>query len=153
MNKTCKTCGILNPKLLKCQLFGHQVNPNIDFCSKHTTEVMTCEVCGMDMPKTNTIIEVRNGESIRILCERCLNAIGTCKMCKHGSQCLFETDPSPLPKVVEKIFRQGLMTTVTQIKNPERIDYCCKEKKCPCFSEEYNDCMENYNCCEKCEDI
>jgi hypothetical protein len=128
------------------------VNPNTDFCSKHTTELMTCEVCGGGMPRANAIIEVRNEKSIRILCERCSSAMDTCQMCKHGSQCFFETDPSPLPKVVEKVFRQGPMTTVTQIRNPERIEYCCKEKKCPCYDPE-NECLKQFNTCGKCENI
>ena len=151
MKKFCETCGILNPRLLKCQLFGHQVNPNADFCSKHTTKLMTCEVCGGSMPRANAIIEVRNGESIRILCERCSSAMGTCQMCKHGSQCSFETDPSPLPKVVEKVFRQGQVTTVMQIRNPERIEITCK-KNCPCYDPE-NECLKQFNTCGKCENI
>lgn len=151
MKKFCETCAILNPKLLKCQLFGHQVNPKEDYCSKHTESLLTCGFCGGAMDKEHSILQFKNDTYVRTVCERCNSLTGTCQLCKHGGKCLFETDPSPLPKVVEKVFRQGPMTTVTQIRNPERIEITCK-KGCPCYDPE-NECLKQFNTCGKCEDI
>lgn len=151
MKKFCETCANLNPKLLKCQFFGHRVGPKKDYCSKHTNSFLTCELCGGTMAKEQSILQFKNNNYVRTVCERCNSLSGTCQMCKHGNQCSFETDPSPLPKVVEEVFRQGPMTTVTQIRNPERIEITCK-KNCPCYDPE-NECLKQFNTCGKCEEI
>lgn len=151
MEKFCRTCAILDPKLQKCRMFGHDVNPATDFCSKHDTELLTCELCGNLMPRKNAILCVRKGAPNRLLCEACMSRLGTCQTCKSGNICSFETDPSPLPKVIQKQVRQGNMTAITQVRNPERIEITCK-KGCPCYDPEL-ECLKQFGTCGKCEDI
>ena len=150
MDKFCKTCAILNPNALQCQLFGHPVDPEKDFCSKHTTELIQCEICKGGLPANNAIIDMTN-ETPRTVCLQCFQLLGTCHFCKHGQECSFETDPSPLPKMVQKQIRQGNATLVTTVRNPERIEQTCK-KNCPCFDSE-NECLRQFNTCGKCESI
>jgi hypothetical protein len=149
--KYCRTCAILDPKLQKCRMFGHQVEPAIDFCSKHTTELVTCELCGGQIPKRQSIISVTKGKVNRLVCERCSQLYGTCQLCKNNISCSFETDPSPLPKVIQKQIRQGNMITMTQVRNPERIEITCK-KGCPCYDSE-GDCARQFGVCERCDNI
>ena len=65
--------------------------------------------------------------------------------------CSFENDPSPLPKIVQKQVRQGNMTAITQVRNPERIEITCK-KDCPCYDPEF-ECLRQFGTCGKCENI
>lgn len=151
MEKLCKTCAILDSKLQKCRMFGHQVEPAIDFCSKHTTELITCELCGGQIPKAQSIIYVNKGKPNRLICERCSQLHGTCHFCKNSAICSFETDPSSLPKMIQKQVRQGNMIAMTQIRNPERIEITCK-KGCPCYDPEL-ECLRQFGTCGKCENI
>ena len=151
MEKLCKTCAILDPKLQKCRMFGHQVEPAIDFCSQHTTELITCELCGGQIPKAQSIIFVEKGKPNRLICERCSKLHGTCHLCKNSAFCSFENDPSPLPKIVQKQVRQGNMIAMTQVQNPERIEITCK-KGCPCYDPEL-ECLRQFGTCGKCENI
>ena len=153
MDKFCKSCAVLAPNAPVCQLKDIQVDPEVDYCSKHTTFLERCEICGRVLDKEHSILQFKDNTYVRTVCEKCNLLAKTCQLCKHVGKCFFETDPSPIPKIIEKRIQQGPMITVMQIRNPERVDYCCKEKKCSCFSEEYNDCMKNYNYCENCEDI
>lgn len=150
MDKFCKTCAILNPNTLQCQLFGHPVDPEKDFCSKHTTELIQCEICKSGLPTDNAIIDMTN-EIPRTVCLRCFQLLGTCHFCKHGNFCSFETGPSPLPKFITKQIRQGNAVITTQIKNPDRIRQTC-QNGCPCFDSE-NECMKQFNTCGKCENV
>ena len=151
MEKYCRTCAILDPKLQKCRMFGHEVNPAVDFCSKHTTELVTCELCGGQIPKNQSIISVVQGKPNRLVCERCSQLYGTCHLCKNSAFCSFETDPSPLPKVIQKQVRQGNMTAITQVRNPERVEITCK-KNCPCYDAEF-ECLRQFGTCGKCDNI
>lgn len=149
--KYCRTCAILDPKLQKCRMFGHEVNPAVDFCSKHTTELVTCELCGGQIPKNQSIISVVQGKPNRLTCERCSHLYGTCHLCTNGVFCSFENDPSPLPKVIQKQVRQGNMTAITQVRNPERVEITCK-KNCPCYDAEF-ECLRQFGTCGKCDNI
>lgn len=137
---------MLNQKLLKCKRYGSDVNPNEDTCSKHTSASIFCAICGRELLKEGSIID---GD--RIICGECLNAMGTCAVCRNGNSCAFETDPSSLPKIVQKQIRQGNMTSVVQIKNPDRVEITCK-KYCPCFSPE-NGCLKQSGVCDKYDEI
>ena len=149
--KYCRTCAILDPKLQKCRMFGHQVEPAVDFCSKHTTELVTCELCGGQIPKNQSIISVVKDKPNRLVCERCSQLYGTCHLCKNSALCSFENDPSPLPKIIQKQVRQGNMTAITQVRNPERIEITCK-KGCPCYDSEF-ECLRQFGTCGKCDNI
>ena len=79
------------------------------------------------------------------LCEDCLNATGTCQMCEFSKTCDFETNPSTLPKVVQKVVQRGNMQMATQVRNPEREKITCAAG-CKCYNEKYG-CSRQDNLC------
>lgn len=104
---------------------------------------MECNYCGQ--AKARVINQNGTGA-----CDRCAQLFGTCNICVNSLNCRFETDPSPLPKQVQKTIRQDNMIMQTVIPNPERIKLCCSG--CPCTDEELTACWRraagtcgNYN--------
>lgn len=144
--KTCKTCGLQTNS--RCLLTQMQIDPDKDYCSKHIQNPNVCEACGSIM-LTPTFVE-KDG-TWKMYCGKCLSAFSTCVNCRSSSQCSFETDPSPLPKMVQQTIQQGPMTTVMTIKNPKRTEITCF--KCKCFDKENNDCSRNFNFCGNLERI
>ena len=144
MNKTCKTCGFLNPMQLVCQLSGLKMDPAADTCSRHNTDPIKCTLCGNLMLKEGSIIDVTDGNNI-LMCINCLHKISSCAFCKNGIECKFETDPSPIPLVIQKQIRQGPMVQIVTVKNPDRIAITCK-MGCPCYDAQ-NDCQRQFNYC------
>lgn len=151
MVKYCKSCALANLKLLKCRRFGHDINPNEDFCSKHCNEIPVCAICGQEMLKENSILDFKNGEYFRTVCQKCSELLSTCALCRNGQKCAYDDDPSPIPKLIQKQVRQGPMISVTQEINPERVAITCA-KGCTCYDPE-NGCLRQYNTCGKCESI
>lgn len=143
--KTCKTCGFLNPTQPVCQVFGHQVDPTADFCSKHNNQIIYCVRCGRPVIDS-FLIEVKENQ-YEHFCDDCRLSFSTCTNCVKANICDFETNPSTLPKVVQKQIRQGNMIMMTQIRNPERIAITC-QNGCPCFDAEKG-CLKQFNM--KCE--
>ena len=125
------TCGFACPEEHRCLAHGHEIPETANFYN--------CDVC--NTPIINPIVDITLN---KILCERCYVALGTCAGCANGSTCLFETDPSPLPKVVTQTIRQGNMVGQIQVKNPERIKVCCEG--CHCFID--NECYRTYQYCK-----
>lgn len=138
----CRTCGWVHPMQPVCQRTGLQVDLDTDYCSKHSTDLHICELCGH--PVAAPILDM-DGDKVHIICQNCNSAFGTCQLCGNSINCLFETDPSPIPKLIQKTIRQGPMTTVTQVVNPERVEQTCK-KGCNCFSDEFG-CARQFNTC------
>lgn len=146
--KTCETCGFRDSKNSVCQVFGHAINPKVDYCSKHATNIILCNRC--KRPLLDALIMADNDGTFGFYCKECVEAFSTCETCKHATECDFETNPSSLPKVVQKQIRQGNMVTVTQIKNPDRIEITCKNG-CVCYDAE-NGCRKHFNLkCDKYE--
>ena len=142
--KSCFTCAYrtLNPQ--QCPLIGYNyADDRNQVCPYHTTELPKCDICGQIDP--NSVLTQKSDGSWIRLCKNCQNKSGTCGGCSKSSTCDFETNPSPIPKAVEKRFQQGNQIMITQIKNPLRIDATCRIN-CPCFSEE-NGCCREYNTC------
>ena len=142
--KSCFTCAYrtLNPQ--QCPLIGYQyADDRNQVCPYYTTELPKCDICGQIDP--NSVLTKKSDGSWIRLCKNCQNKSGTCGGCSKSSTCDFETNPSPIPKAVEKRFQQGNQIMITQIKNPLRIDATCRIN-CPCFSEE-NGCCREYNTC------
>ncbi len=106
--------------------------------------IMQCETCGRP---TEQQVLCPDGDNWHILCPACAAQLNTCAFCKKVRICSFETDPSPLPKMIQQQFRQGPMITVTEVMNPERIRQTC-EKGCDCFSAEFG-CMRQFHYCER----
>lgn len=101
-------------------------------------ENIVCNFCGQPAK----FISI---DPIFCLCHRCFSLLNTCNACVNGATCDFETNPSPLPKRIQKTIRQGNMTMQTVAKNEERIRETC-QKNCACFSEEFGCLKENGIC-------
>lgn len=107
-----------------------------------------CETCGRP---TEQQVLCPDGDNWHILCPNCAFQLNTCAFCKKVNTCTFETDPSPLPKMVQKQIRQGSMITVTTVKNPDRIAITCK-MGCPCYDSEF-ECMREFYYCERIDHV
>jgi hypothetical protein len=139
MVRKCNTCGLRDPAKNVCLLSGRTIDPAADFCSSHLREPPRCAECGKI-----TLSPIFENE--QTFCSQCAEAITTCFGCSLASNCAFETDPSPIPKVVVKTVRQGPMVTQTQVRNPDRIAITCK-LNCHCWNGEY--CGREDNWCSK----
>lgn len=110
--------------------------------------IMNCETCGRPIEQQ---FLCPDGDSWHILCGNCASQLNTCAFCKKVDVCTFETDPSPLPKMVQKQIRQGPMISVTTEMNPERIRQTC-EKGCDCFDANFG-CMRQFHYCERIDHV
>ena len=144
----CKSCGFKHPKEDSCLLHKRGINPEVDSCSWHAKNPPKCSVCGHITMKP--IFEER-GINLLTLCSRCAETITTCGGCKDSSICRFQTDPSPIPLVVQKQIRQGPMTQIVQVKNPDRINITCK-MGCHCWDKEGEFCHKEDGWCERYDD-
>ena len=152
--KSCFNCGYRQLDTTKCPLIGYSY-PNDEtaapVCPYWVDELNTCGVCGQIIAgQALRIFESADG-TFKLLCDRCKNASGTCLACVKNADCDFETNPSPIPKAVEKRFQQGPMIRVEQVPNPERIDSTCRIN-CECFSEEFG-CLRQNGTCGKYEGV
>jgi hypothetical protein len=144
-HRTCGECAIWQHSGGNCPYFNEPVEKNATGCLKFTSSIVKCELCGGITVPQASYIDMTNPEQEHIVCAGCQQHFGHCPTCKHTKNCSFETDPSSLPKVIQQQTRQGNMISVTQVKNPARIDITCK-KGCPCFSEEFG-CLRQFNSC------
>lgn len=153
----CSTCAASSPNLQVetgrvCNRMRVPVKDD-DFCSNHVKSTWKCECCGNEYwgnPIISMSIDEKTGAVSMIdaiICSMCNDNIWTCRTCAHIDECAFETDPSPLPKVVQKQIRQGNMTAVTQVMNPERIAITC-EKNCHCWHD-FSCSKQNHGTCLK----
>lgn len=143
LQKFCATCRILDPRQNVCQLLRTEVNPQKDYCTKHKEHLDTCELCGRQVIDA---ILTPAGDSWKTLCAGCAEKLNSCSFCKHVGTCSFESDPSSLPKMVQKQIRQGNMVTVATVRNPSRIAITC-QKNCPCYDPEI-ECLRQFNYCQ-----
>jgi hypothetical protein len=109
---------------------------------------MVCETCSR---QTKQQVLVPDGDLWHILCPSCADQLNSCGFCKNGGKCDFETNPSSLPKFVQKQIRQGNMISVTTVKNPERIRQTC-QNGCPCYDSEF-ECMREFYYCERIDHV
>lgn len=152
--KSCLTCGYRNLNPQQCPLIGYQYTENDTnaVCPYWVDEVVTCAVCGQIIPKKNYCLTHFKDGTWKPTCENCLKLSGTCGGCSKSSTCDFETNPSPIPKAVQKRIQQGNQIIVTTVKNDERINETCA-KNCECFDHETRTCCREYNCCRNYEDV
>lgn len=115
------------------------------FCGGFQQELEVCDICGSMMIKTAAIVDY--DEQMHLICGNCAENFHSCRTC-YCRSCAFGSDPSPIPKMVQKQFRQGNMITVTEVLNPERIRVTCQNPKnpCPCFDNE-NGCLRQNTYC------
>ena len=151
--KSCLTCAYrtLNPQ--QCPLIGYNyADDRNQVCPYHTTEIIYCARCGNIIPTIHYPLTHYSDGTWKPTCENCLKLSGTCGGCSKSSTCDFETNPSPIPKAVEKRFQQGNQIIVTTVKNDERINETCA-KNCECFDHETRTCCREYNCCRNYEGV
>ena len=86
-----------------------------------------------------------------LACMNCLQSFNTCRMCSESQTCAFETDPSPLPKVVVQTIRQGPAVLQMQVKNPERVKLFCFP--CKCFDQDDLFCRREEGWCREYNEI
>ena len=143
----CKTCGFLDRRQNVCQLTGWQVQPNNDFCFRHQEEVDKCDFCGS--PVIDPLLYLNEDQKVFFVCHSCKDKFGTCGTCKRKQDCSFIADQS-MPDMVQKQIRQGNMTTVMPVMNPQKIEKHCKNG-CVCFDAEFGCLKQNCGTCGKYE--
>lgn len=95
--------------------------------------VVQCETCGRP---TDQQILCPDGDIWHILCPNCASQLNSCSFCKKVNTCLFETDPSPLPKMIQKQIRQESIIQIATIKNPDLEKITC-QNGCFYYSDEF----------------
>ena len=148
--KTCATCGLYDKNTNVCRLLKVQQSDD-NFCSRHQEHLHNCEKCQRLVPKTSYAI-VSSLDGFHILCLDCTPKLTTCHFCTKGQTCDFETNPSTLPKIVQKKIQQGPIVQIIQVKNPERIKITC-QNGCSCWNTEDNACDKEINYCKNYECI
>ena len=141
MSQTCNSCVLKTQDGFHCDLTNWEIKPLEDSCFRHTRSFTSCELCNMPITGKK-YLEFINDE-YHVLCASCSSKMYTCQLCGEGQQCLFLTDPSPIPKTIMKTIQQGNMVMQTQVRNPEREKITCT--KCICWIE--SECQkENGRC-------
>lgn len=138
--KTCGTCAHRQPQTQNCPLLKRET-ADADSCPFHTSQLTKCSKCGVTIIRNSEIFYC--GE--HTLCLRCQSQHGYCETCRNASTCSFETDPSPIPKVITQQIQQGPMIIQQQIRNPERIKITCANN-CKCYDSELG-CLKENRCC------
>lgn len=128
-----------------CPATNTHPDPEQGACGHFTSELLQCKLCGNLVAPSAAVYEVKNGSGITITCQQCQSRRYTCATCSHGQECAFETDPSPLPKMIRKQIQNGHQIIVTDVQNPSRVAELC-EKKCPCYDPEIG-CLKQSNTC------
>ena len=143
--KSCFTCAFRTLDPQKCPLIGYSYTEDRNqVCPYWIEELPKCEVCGRIDP--NYVLFLNKDETAYMpVCFNCSKLSGTCGGCSNSTTCDFETNPSPIPKAIEKRFQKGNQIIVAQVKNPSRIDITCRVN-CQCFSEEFGCCREHNTC-------
>lgn len=147
--KQCSNCGFrtLNPQ--QCPVIGYDYADPASSCPHHVYELVHCSFCDAIIPKPHYTLIHSVDNSWKPICDNCFKLSGHCGGCSKSTTCDFETNPSTIPKAVQKTFQQGPQTITTMVKNPTRIDITCRVN-CQCFSEEFG-CLRENNTCGKYE--
>lgn len=145
--RTCKECAYFDD--MRCKISGQPAISHNIACASFSSKRYECDICHRQIHHTEVIYD---SKSNKIVCSDCCNRLSTCDNCHNGNICLFETDPSPLPKQVQKQYRQGNMIGQTIIKNPDRILITCK-KGCPCWDAETESCNKQLRYCANIQEV
>lgn len=140
----CGECALRAPNGVQCMLDGRAISAE-DFCSNFKKTLIRCDICGHLMG-TTPILETIDNTTYQS-CPACNKAFGTCPTCDQARICPFETDPSPIPKVVQRKVQQGPMIAVTDVRNPERIRITC-EKNCKCYDASFGCLKQTIQTCK-----
>lgn len=145
--RTCKECAYFDD--MRCKISGQPAISHNIACASFSSKRYECDICHRQIHHTEVIYD---SKSNKIVCSDCCNRLSTCDNCHNGPICLFETDPSPLPKQIQKQIRQGNMIGQTIIKNPDRILITCK-KGCPCWDAETESCNKQLRYCANIQEV
>lgn len=137
---TCQTCRFAALTQHQCKLTNISITDK-DYCSKHSAELINCELCNNLMLPNAAFIVPTNG-AYRTLCGKCAANLTHCVYCRQNNLCEFETNADSSPKVILQEQRQGNMVMQTQIKNPERVKKFCYS--CSCWNTEEEVCFKEY---------
>lgn len=142
MKALCRTCGLFNTTESICRLTSKKVDPDESFCSRHRQTVYHCETCNnITLNPTWT----QDGDTWRCYCSKCAEELNTCRFCRLGLICAFETDPDPLPKIITQQQRSPFGIQQTQTRNPAREEKFCMT--CRCWSTDLQVCGKQLNYC------
>lgn len=145
--RTCNECVYCRGTV--CGVSGQPTAPSTNACPQFSNQRYECDICHHQIHHTEVIYDSKTN---KIVCSDCCNRLSTCDNCYNGHLCLFETDPSPLPKQVQKQYRQGNMFGQTIIKNPERVRQIC-EVKCSCWDAETESCNKQLRYCANIQEV
>lgn len=145
--RTCKECVYFDD--MHCKISGQPAISHNVACASFSNQRYECNICHRQIHHTEAIYD---SKSNKIVCPDCCNRLSTCDNCHNGPICLFETDPSPLPKQIQKQIRQGNMIGQTIIKNPGRIRETCM-KGCPCWDTETESCNKQLRYCANIQEV
>lgn len=145
ITNTCGQCALAQHNGGICPVFNRAPATDDTGCPMFTLELVNCSICGALINPNYAILELDDNNKVSFTCGNCQKQWGTCATCIHSSTCAFETDPSPIPKMIQQEFRQGNMRTIQTVANPSRIDITCKNG-CPCFDPELG-CLKQNNLC------
>lgn len=145
----CKDCAWLTAHQGKHACYTLQKiieKPDTEYCAwgLMPSELIPCDICKTPIYKP-VIAILDHGKAIGI-CHNCYQKLGTCALCKHSDNCAFDTDPSPLPKMVQKQVSVQGGYAITTIRNPDRVAITC-EKNCKCYNKEEQYCMREDQTC------
>jgi hypothetical protein len=110
-------------------VFNKAIDPEEPGCPQYSKVEHKCYLCGKPIIDTKTMFI----EDAVILCDACNNLCGQCPTCANSITCDFETNPSTIPKLVQRQIRQGNTIMTTTVKNPARIEETCA-KNCKCWN-------------------
>lgn len=144
MIKKCRSCSLSDVQQSACRMLQRTINLDKDYCPSYTPQTYICETCRAII--INPIFTIGRDNQWHTHCENCAARLNTCDFCANIHTCAFETDPSPIPKVVQKQERNGPMTSIRTIKNPDRIDITCR-KGCLCFHSDFG-CLRQFHGCD-----
>lgn len=128
--KYCGKCALRNDQQKICQLTNLPYESGDLACKHFCKTIPQCGTCQRRFPSLKTIMDND------YVCDDCLNRLGTCAVCEYQNTCDFETNPSTLPKIVQKVIRQGNAQMMTQVRNPEREKITCAAG-CKCYDKTY----------------
>jgi hypothetical protein len=122
LRKICKTCALKDI----CKIVD--VIGEEGTCQQHTrTSPPLCVIC--DNPALTP-----TWTGTKAICNKCLDALGTCYTCELANECKFQTDPNQIEKYLVKVVQNRQV----RVKNPTRIEMFCKS--CNCYNTELNGC-------------
>ena len=147
--KTCFNCGFASLNSQQCLVIGTPIDPAAHYsCPYWVKELIKCYNCGQIIPNKNHTISQTPEGKWKSICDKCLQLSGTCGGCVNSQSCDFETNPSPIPKAVQKRIQQGNQIMVVTVKSDERINETCV-KNCECFDQDNRVCLKENGTCGK----